>query len=130
MMSNQLAATPSVTIAYPNLPDKGCFVATAAFGADWTAEVQVLRDFRDAFLVTNEPGRRFTDWYYRNGPAAADFIDRTPILKPVVRALLVPFVAGSLFLLAAPFPAVFAVAVLLSLLILSAVRRRVAGVRS
>ena len=49
-LSNQLTATPSITVAYPNLPDKGCFVATAAFGARWSAEVEVLRDFRDVMV--------------------------------------------------------------------------------
>ena len=101
-LSNVLSAVPSITVAYPNLPDKGCFVATAAFGADWTAEVQALRDFRDVYLATSRPGRQFIRWYYLNGPSAAKFIDRYPFTKPLVRALLTPLVVGSLFMLEAP----------------------------
>jgi hypothetical protein len=125
-LSNELSASPSITVAYPNLPDKGCFVATAAFGANWSAEVQVLRDFRDVFLVTSRVGRRFVHWYYRSGPVAADFIERHPSTKPMVRALLTPLVVVSLFLLEAPRPLGLAVGVLLMLLISSLLGRRFA----
>ena len=48
LLSNQLSARPQSTAPYPALPDKGgCFIATAAYGADWYAEVLALRDFRD-----------------------------------------------------------------------------------
>lgn len=123
-LSNQLSAAPSLIVAYPNLPDKGCFVATAAFGVDWVAEVQALRDFRDAYLLTNRPGRHFVHWYYRNGPRAADFIDRYPVTKPLVRALLTPFVVLSLFMLEAPPVLGFVVGALLLLLASSLVGRR------
>jgi hypothetical protein len=120
--------TPSATLPYPDLPDEGCFVATAAFGADWEAEVEVLRDFRDAYLVTHRAGRRFVHWYYRNGPVAADLIDRYAFMKPVTRALLTPLVVVSLFLLNAPPAAVFAIGVLLIMLVSSALWRRFARV--
>ena len=106
-LSNELTATPDVTTPYPDLPDKGCFVATAAFGVDWSAEVQVLRDFRDRFLVTNEPGRAFVRWYYRNGPSAAALIAEYDAVRPVVRALLWPLVVIALYTLAAPPAATF-----------------------
>jgi hypothetical protein len=122
-LSNQLSAAPSVIVAYPNLPDKGCFVATAAFGVNWAAEVQALRDFRDAYLVTNRPGRDFVRWYYRNGPVAADVIDRYPATKPLVRALLTPFVVFSLFVLEAP-PALLLLVCVLSLLLVSSLLGR------
>jgi hypothetical protein len=122
-LSNQLSAAPSVIVAYPNLPDKGCFVATAAFGVNWAAEVQALRDFRDAYLVTNRPGRDFVRWYYRNGPVAADVIDRYPVTKPLVRALLTPFVVFSLFVLEAP-PALLLLVCVLSLLLVSSLLGR------
>ena len=123
-LSNVLSAVPSITVAYPNLPDKGCFIATAAFGADWTAEVQVLRDFRDVYLATSRPGRQFIRWYYRNGPSAAEFIDRYPFTKPLVRALLTPFVVGSLFMLEAPPLLSRVFGVLLLLLMASLAGRR------
>jgi hypothetical protein len=123
-LSNQLEAAPSVIVAYPNLPDKGCFVATAAFGVNWVAEVQALRDFRDAYLLTNGPGRHFVRWYYRYGPLAADFIDRHPMTKPVVRTLLTPLVILSLFLLEVPPLLGFTVSLLLALLVSSLLSRR------
>jgi hypothetical protein len=123
-LSNVLSAVPSITVAYPNLPDNGCFIATAAFGADWTAEVQALRDFRDVYLATSRPGRQFIRWYYLNGPSAAKFIDRYPFTKPLVRALLTPFVVGSLFMLEAPPLLSRVFGVLLLLLMASLAGRR------
>lgn len=96
--SNQLTGSPAVTVPYPNLPDKGCFVATAAFGADWATEVLVLQDFRDRFLLTSSPGRAFVELYYRYGPVAADFIDDRNTLRWLVRVLLSPLVAIALIL--------------------------------
>ena len=101
MLSGELMALPEEVVPYPDLPDKGCFVATAAFGANWVAEVQVLRDFRDRYLVTHAPGRAFVNWYYRYGPVAASYIDENVGLKPLVRALLWPLVALAAFLLGA-----------------------------
>ncbi|NOY86334.1 MAG: hypothetical protein GXP52_03410, partial [Deltaproteobacteria bacterium] len=37
----------------------GCFIATAAFGSYEAPAVRVLRDFRDADLLTNGPGKWF-----------------------------------------------------------------------
>jgi len=119
-----LTATPDDTTPYPDLPDKGCFVATAAFGADWSAEVQVLRDFRDRFLITNQPGRVFVHWYYRNGPIAATYIAEFDVMRAIVRALLWPLVVLALFALTVSPVASFAMALLC--LILIAVRRRAA----
>ena len=100
-LSNELTATPDITTPYPDLPDKGCFVATAAFGVDWSAEVQALRDFRDRFLMTNPPGRALVRWYYRNGPSAAALILEYDAMRPLVRALLWPLIVIALFALAA-----------------------------
>ncbi|MBT77363.1 MAG: hypothetical protein CL798_04130 [Chromatiales bacterium] len=109
VLSNQLTATPDDTASYPDLSDSGCFVATAAFGVDWSAEVQVLRDFRDRFLLSNGPGRAFVRWYYRNGPSAAALMVEFDAVRPAVRAFLWPFVVIALFALAASPAASFAV---------------------
>jgi hypothetical protein len=37
-------------------------------------EVQSLRNFRDRFLATNSPGRKFISFYYRVSPPIADAI--------------------------------------------------------
>jgi hypothetical protein len=122
-LSNQLTALPQSTAPYPALPDKGgCFIATAAYGADWYAEVQTLRDFRDAYLLRNNAGRWFVARYYESSPAVADYIRAHPIVKPIVRALLTPLVVVALFLLGSGVAAKTTMAVLVVVLV--AVRRR------
>ncbi|MDH5544550.1 MAG: hypothetical protein OEZ43_03090 [Gammaproteobacteria bacterium] len=88
-------ATPDFVRAYPALPNEGCFIATATFGSYEAYEVQFLRDFRDRFLLTNKPGRHFVNWYYRYGPIAATWINRAPEFKPLVQAVLYPYVGIS-----------------------------------
>lgn len=89
---------PEAINAYPNLPDKGCFIATAAYGYYSAPQVRALRKFRDEYLLTNAGGRAFVRWYYEHGPRAARFIDEHPSLKPAVRAALLPAVGGAMFL--------------------------------
>jgi len=72
-----------------------CFVATAAYGTPMAEEVQILREFRDKYLLTNPPGRAFVDFYYRVSPPIAEFITEHPSLKPIVRVGLVPAVVMS-----------------------------------
>ena len=86
--------------------------------------MQALRDFRDVYMATSRPGRQFIRWYYLNGPSAAEFIDRYPFMKPLVRALLTPFVVGSLFMLEAPPLLSRVFGVLLLLLMASLAGRR------
>jgi len=58
-------------------------------------EIQILREFRDEYLLTNAVGRAFVDFYYKVSPPIAEFITEHPSLKPIVRAGLVPVVAMS-----------------------------------
>jgi hypothetical protein len=73
----------------------GCFIATAAYGTPMADEIQILRDFRDEYLVTNPVGSTLVDIYYMVSPPIAEFITEHPSLKPIVRAGLVPAVAMS-----------------------------------
>ena len=72
-----------------------CFIATAAYGTPLASEIQILREFRDEYLLTNPLGQVFVDLYYRFSPPIANFITDHPSLKPVVRAGLLPVVATS-----------------------------------
>jgi hypothetical protein len=89
---------PEPVVPYPNLPNEGCFIATAAYEYYTAPEVQALRDFRDRYLLTSAPGRAFVRWYYTYGPHGARFINLHPELKPIVRIALMPAVGGAMFL--------------------------------
>jgi subtilisin family serine protease len=73
----------------------GCFIATAAYGTPMAEEIDILREFRDEYLLTNRPGRAFVDLYYRASPPIAGLITEHPGLKPIVRVGLLPAVAIS-----------------------------------
>ena len=53
-------------------------------------QVQVLREFRDAYLLPWEAGRRMVDLYYQYGKGPARTIETHPWVKPFVRVLLYP----------------------------------------
>jgi len=76
-------------------PSGGCFVATAAYGTPMAEEIQILREFRDEYLLTNPAGQALVGLYYRVSPPIAEFITEYPSLKPIVRAGLVPAVVMS-----------------------------------
>jgi len=73
----------------------GCFIATAAYGTPMAEEIQVLRDFRDEYMLTNPVGEALVEFYYEVSPPIADFITENPSLKPIVRTGLAPAVAMS-----------------------------------
>jgi hypothetical protein len=58
-------------------------------------EIQILRKFRDEYLLTNPLGQTLVDFYYRVSPPIARFITEDSGLKSIVRAGLVPVVAFS-----------------------------------
>jgi uncharacterized protein (DUF362 family) len=72
-----------------------CFIATAAYGTPMAEEIQILREFRDKYLLTNPLGQAFVDFYYRVSPPIAEFITEHPNLKPLVRVGLMPAVVTS-----------------------------------
>jgi hypothetical protein len=58
-------------------------------------EIQILREFRDEYMLTNPLGQALVDTYYRVSPPIAEFITEHPGLKPIVRAGLLPAVVIS-----------------------------------
>jgi hypothetical protein len=103
--SNELSALPELILAYPVLPDEdACFIATAAYGADWTRQVVLLRQFRDEYLLTNAAGKLFVKLYYRYSPPLAAQIRDRPAVRAIVRGLLTPLVALAWLLLEASVP--------------------------
>ena len=71
----------------------GCFIATAAYGTPMAKEIQILREFRDEYLLTNPLGQSLVGLYYKVSPPIAEFITEHPSLKQMVRAGLLPAVA-------------------------------------
>lgn len=70
----------------------GCFIATAAFGTSISKYVQILREFRDSYLLKSYLGRKFVKWYYKHSPKVASLILKNVALRLLVRILLLPII--------------------------------------
>ena len=77
----------------------GCFIATAAYGSKFEKHAQLLRRFRDLYLMPNNIGRAFVKAYYKYSPPMADFIAQHDSLKTMARWGLAPLIAVSWMLL-------------------------------
>lgn len=71
---------------------QSCFIATAAYGSPFERHVELLRKFRDQYLLTNITGKEFVALYYHYSPPVADYILTHSYLKPIVRIGLMPAV--------------------------------------
>jgi len=119
----------SVTVSAPADGGSGgsgqnqyCFIATAAYGSYLDPHVEVLRTFRDRYLLTNAPGRAFVTFYYHVSPPMADFIRRHEELRILTRWTLSPAV------LIIQYPVLFALmSALLAILIMFTAERRRGG---
>lgn len=70
-----------------------CFIATAAYGSETAGELNILRSFRDSFLMQCGPGRWLVEVYYVVSPPLADMISRNDAVRAVIRfELLDPLV--------------------------------------
>ena len=97
----------SITASFSSIPDptdvndsdsaggKKCFIATAAYGSPLHPYVEILRFFRDKYLMANKIGRKLVGLYYKYSPSLADLIAKHKVLKVIVRTQLVPLVALS-----------------------------------
>ncbi|MBM4032898.1 MAG: hypothetical protein FJ291_14075 [Planctomycetes bacterium] len=76
----------------------GCFVATAAYGTPWEANVAKLRTFRDECLLSSPVGQGFVSLYYAASPPLARYIAERPWARAATRVALTPAVtlAGAL----------------------------------
>jgi len=57
--------------------------------------LDILRDFRDKYLMPNGFGRELVELYYRYSPSIASFIANHKLLKVAVRVNLLPVIAFS-----------------------------------
>ncbi len=77
--------------------DTRCFIASAAFSNN-APPVKILREFRDKYLLRNDMGKKFVEFYYRVSPEIADLIRGSTFLRFLTRMLLYP-VVGLLWLM-------------------------------
>lgn len=74
------------------LDGSDCFIATAAFGSSTAPQLDILRSFRNQFLLSNTLGRWFVKKYYKYSPKWAQKIKRKESAKAFVRATLSPVI--------------------------------------
>jgi hypothetical protein len=79
----------------PGASGGGCLIATAAYGSPMDSQVEILRNFRDRFLLTNGAGKTFVYLYYAYSPPIADLISRHNSLRAVLRLSLLALVGMS-----------------------------------
>ena len=86
-----------------NLGDPACFIATAAYGTPRHNDLDILRSFRDRFLMSHAPGRILVQAYYKLSPPVAAWITTRPAAKEAVRTVLGPVIAAAALTLEHPF---------------------------
>lgn len=73
---------------------QSCFIATAAYGSPNVPEIEILREFRDAYLLSNPVGEAFVYAYYVYSPFIAKVIAKSRILKRVTILMIAPVVTA------------------------------------
>jgi len=97
-MDNDKSVTANFTATSKPSEDgkkNGCFIATAAYGSPLHPYVNILRDFRDKYLMPIKLGRALVGLYYKYSPFFADLIAKNKALKVAVRLSLLPMIAFS-----------------------------------
>jgi hypothetical protein len=72
----------------PKVGDPNCFIATAAYGTAMDPHIDVLRWFRDRYLLQTKWGKSFVQLYYRTSPPIARWISEREWARTTARALL------------------------------------------
>ena len=92
--STPASSLPSTSTSSSDGGGGGCFIATAAYGSPLHPKVQLLRTFRDRYLLSNLPGRLFVRAYYATSPTMAAVIAEHQRLRTATRWLLTPLILG------------------------------------
>ena len=84
--------TSNTKIKQRNKANGGCFIATAAYGTPFAEEINILRFWRDTFLLKYYLGNLFVKFYYKTSPSIANFIRDKDWMKNIVKFFLNPFI--------------------------------------
>jgi hypothetical protein len=68
---------------------KCCIAEAAAYGTSLTSKLDVLRDFRDKFLLKRKTGEKYVKFYYQISPPIADFISQHPLLRKMMKKIVI-----------------------------------------
>ncbi len=101
-------------LTYPGAPENAgppdrncngsddCFIATAAFGSPFAKKIDLLRSFRDAYLMESPLGRKLVDFYYGHAEPWATWIAKNEPLRALTRMFLAPVIGLVWLLLGMP----------------------------
>ena len=71
-----------------------CFISFSTFGSELDKYLDLLREFRDVFLMETRIGRTVVDFYYHHSPAMNQVLARHHFLRRAVAIGLVPPLAA------------------------------------
>lgn len=83
--------------AKTSLKNPTCFIATAAYGSILDRHIDILRAFRNRYMLTNTMGKSLVRFYYTHSPKIAAEIAKSDTARWATRAVLAPIV-GTAFL--------------------------------
>jgi hypothetical protein len=87
--------------------------------------VQVLKDFRDIYLLNSWIGSEFVRAYYRYSPPVADVIAQHALLRTIVRIVLMPLVVfGYIVIHTSPFEQCVIFFLLVGMTVMAGARRK------
>ena len=122
---NNLLAFSSFSVHFEVAEEKRCLIATAAFGSEVAPQVQVLREFRDGFVMKTFAGenfmKTFNAFYYSWSPYVARAEYENPALRDFIRIAIYPLIYSLEVsrIIAQPFSTIPEFAVLVSGIIAS-----------
>jgi len=118
-----ISHTPASSSTTGSGGEGNCFIATAVYGSYLDPRVQILRNFRDRYLVTNQTGQAFVQLYYAYSPSVATFLDQHDTLKIFARSTLTLIVYTIQF----PYASASISLLLLSCVIIIARKKRISS---
>lgn len=87
LATNQTIHRAEFARAYQTLSQSKCFIATSLIGELSVSEIDILRKYRDARLLTRRMGRKFVALYYKYSPKVSYLLMSQPrFIRAVVAA--------------------------------------------